>query len=173
MKLYLVRHGEAVPKTRDPEQPLSATRLAIRNFSFAFFIPVYFAIVGLRLNLLRDFDPIFFVGFLAFACAIKSASVYAGARLAGELRSSARNLAVAMNARGGPGIVLASVAYDARIINEHFYASLVMLAIVTSLLAGAWLQRVIESGRSLRGTASTDEGEALATGTMNSQREHP
>jgi Kef-type K+ transport system membrane component KefB len=47
-----------------------------------------------------------------------------------------------MNARGGPGIVLASVAYGAGIINQSFYAVLVLLAIVTSLLAGSWLARV-------------------------------
>ena len=47
-----------------------------------------------------------------------------------------------MNARGGPGIVVASTAFAAGIINQPFYAVLVLLAIVTSLAAGAWLQRV-------------------------------
>jgi hypothetical protein len=46
-----------------------------------------------------------------------------------------------MNARGGPGIVLASTAYAAGIINEAFFVSLVMLSVVTSLLAGSWLGR--------------------------------
>jgi Kef-type K+ transport system membrane component KefB len=55
-----------------------------------------------------------------------------------------------MNARGGPAIVLASVALDARIINEKFYASLVMLAIVTSMLAGSWLGRIVRRGGALR-----------------------
>jgi Kef-type K+ transport system membrane component KefB len=122
----------------------------IKSFSFAFFIPVYFAIVGLRLDLLREFDPLYFLAFFAFACAAKSLSVYLGARLAGEPRSSAVNLAVALNARGGPGIVLASVALDARIISLSFYSSLVLLAVVTSLLAGSWLERVVRSGASLR-----------------------
>ena len=46
-----------------------------------------------------------------------------------------------MNARGGPGIVLASTAYAAGIIDESFFVTLVMLSVVTSLLAGAWLER--------------------------------
>lgn len=129
----------------------SRGREAIKNFSFAFFVPVYFAIVGLRLDLVKHFDVLFFLFFLALACAIKALSVYAGARLAGETRFASANLAVAMNARGGPGIVLASVAFDAAIINESFYAVLVMLAIGTSLLAGTWLERVVASGRPLRG----------------------
>lgn len=123
---------------------------AIKQFSFAFFIPVYFAIVGLKLDLTRGFDLPFFLFFLAFACAAKSASVFAGARGAGESRAGAVNLAVAMNARGGPGIVLASVSLDAGIVNDAFYGKLVLLAVVTSLLAGAWLERVVRRGMPLR-----------------------
>jgi Kef-type K+ transport system membrane component KefB len=121
----------------------------IKTFSFALFVPVYFAIVGLKLNLLNGFDPMFFVAFAAFACAAKALSVYAGARFAGETRAGSGNLAVAMNARGGPGIVLASVAFDAGIIDKSFYAVLVLLAILTSLLAGSWLQFLVAAGRPL------------------------
>ncbi len=125
-------------------------RGTIRTFSFAFFIPVYFAIVGLRLDLLSGFEPLFFVLFLAVACVAKYVSVWVGARWAGETAAGARNLGVALNARGGPGIVLASVAFDAGIVDQGFYAVLVMLAIVTSLLAGSWLGRVVRSQGALR-----------------------
>jgi Kef-type K+ transport system membrane component KefB len=120
----------------------SAETKAIASFSFAFFIPLYFGLVGFQLDLLHGFNLWFFGAFLLFACAAKGLSVYLGARVAGETGRSSLNLAVAMNARGGPGIVLASVAYAAGIVNEPFYAILVMLAIVTSLMAGAWLERV-------------------------------
>ncbi|MCB9831537.1 MAG: cation:proton antiporter [Planctomycetes bacterium] len=131
-------------------EDLSTAREAIKQFSFAFFIPVYFAIVGLKLNLAKEFEILYFLFFLTFACAAKAVSVYFGARFAGESRPGAINLAVAMNARGGPGIVLASVAYDHAIINESFYAKLVMVAVVTSLLAGSWLERVVRAGKPLR-----------------------
>jgi Kef-type K+ transport system membrane component KefB len=114
----------------------------VQSFAFAFFIPVYFAIIGLQLDLAHGFNIAFFVLFLLLACLIKAGSVYLGARLAGEAPSSSLNLAVALNARGGPGIVVASVAFGAGIIGQSFYATLVMLAIVTSLLAGSWLARV-------------------------------
>jgi Kef-type K+ transport system membrane component KefB len=126
-------------------------RESIKRFAFAFFVPVYFAMVGLRLDLIHDFNPLYFLAFLAFACAVKSVSVYAGGRLAGQTPFGAGNLAVAMNARGGPGIVLASVAFDASIIGEQFYVMLVMLAVVTSLFAGSWLERVVKTGRPLLG----------------------
>jgi Kef-type K+ transport system membrane component KefB len=117
-------------------------RNALAGISFGFFIPIYFALIGIQLDLIHHFDVLFFLGFLAFACVAKAASVYLGARLSRENRFVSTSLAIAMNARGGPGIVLASVAYAAGIINETFFVSLVMLSVVTSLLAGPWLERV-------------------------------
>ena len=118
----------------------------IQSFAFGFFIPVYFAVVGVRLDLIRHFDIAFFAIFLTYACLAKLISVYAGARFAGERPESAINLAVALNARGGPAIVLASVALDAHIIAESFYVDLVLLALVTSIMAGFWLDRARRRG---------------------------
>jgi Kef-type K+ transport system membrane component KefB len=125
------------------DQSLAARRdrNALTGISFGFFIPVYFALIGIRLDLIHHFSLPFFAGFLLFACIAKAASVYLGARLSRENRFISASLAVAMNARGGPGIVLASTAYAAGIINEAFFVSLVMLSVVTSLLAGSWLGR--------------------------------
>ena len=51
------------------------SRQSIKRFSFAFFVPCYFALVGFQLDLLHDFDVVFFAGFLLFATAVKGASV--------------------------------------------------------------------------------------------------
>ena len=135
-------------------------REEIGHFSLGFFIPVYFAIVGLQLDLVDNFEIGFFVAFLAFACLAKAGSVFAGARLAGESGKSALNLAVAMNARGGPGIVLASTTFAAGIIDARLYTTFVMLAVVTSLIAGTWLQRTVAAA-----PAPAAEGaDALARG---------
>jgi Kef-type K+ transport system membrane component KefB len=129
-------------------QDLEARR-AIGGVASATLVPLYFAVVGLRLDLVRAFEPLFFLFLLAFACLVKSVSCYAGARLVGEARAGARNLAVALNARGGPGIVLASVALDAGIVDDSFYTMLVMLALITSVIAGSWLEVVLKRGKSL------------------------
>ena len=92
---------------------------AIRKVSFAVFIPIYFAIVGLKLDLVKGSSFKMLLLFLTGTCLIKVLSVTLGARLAGFRGLDVVNLALATNARGGPGIVLASVAYDAGIINAH------------------------------------------------------
>lgn len=116
---------------------------AIKHFSLAFFIPVYFALVGLRLDLTRQFDPLFFTWFLALACAVKGGSVWLAGMLSGEGRTFSARLAVALNARGTVGVLLATVTYGAGIINAEFLAALVLMSIVTCQIAGFWLERAL------------------------------
>lgn len=118
----------------------------ISRFSFALFIPIYFALVGYSLVFGRSFSLVMLLGFLAGACVLKLLSVTLGARLAGFQGLDVVNLAVAANARGGPGIVLASVAYAAGIISAAFYTTLVLVAVLTSQAAGAWLEFVLRRG---------------------------
>lgn len=118
----------------------------ISRFSFALFIPVYFALVGYRLIFDKTFSITMLLAFLAGACVLKLISVVLGARLAGFRGLDVVNLAVATNARGGPGIVLASVAFEAGIISAAFYTTLVLVAVLTSQAAGAWLEFVLRKG---------------------------
>ena len=122
---------------------------AIGKVSFAFFIPVYFAIVGLKLDLIRGFSLWMTLAFILGSCVVKIASVSLAGRFAGFRGLDLFNLAITTNARGGPGIVLASVAFDAGIISPKFYTTLVLAAIITSQVAGAWLDYVLRKGWSL------------------------
>ena len=119
---------------------------AIGKVSFAFFIPVYFAIVGLKLDLVKSFSWQLLVLFVVGTCIIKILAVSLAGRLAGFRGLDLINLSLTTNARGGPGIVLASVAFDAGIINATFYTTLVLAAVITSQFAGAWLDYVLRRG---------------------------
>lgn len=122
---------------------------AISKVAFGFFIPVYFALVGLKLDLERGFALGIFAAFLVGSCVVKIASVALAGRLAGFRGLELVNLAVTTNARGGPGIVLASVAFEAGIISPQFYTTLVLVAVLTSQAAGAWLDYVLRKGWTL------------------------
>ena len=119
---------------------------AIGKVSFAFFIPVYFAMVGLKLDLVRGLSLGMMAAFLVGSCLVKILSVSLAARLAGFRGLDMINLAITTNARGGPGIVLASVTFEAGIISPQFYTTLVVAAVVTSQMAGAWLDYVLRKG---------------------------
>ena len=119
---------------------------AIGKVSFAFFIPVYFAIVGLKLDLIHGLSFWMIAAFILGSCAVKIISVSLAGRFAGFRGLDLINLAITTNARGGPGIVLASVAFDAGIISPKFYTTLVLAAVLTSQMAGAWLDYVLRRG---------------------------
>jgi Kef-type K+ transport system membrane component KefB len=119
---------------------------AIGKVCFAFFVPVYFAIVGLKIDLIRGVSLRMIAAFLIGSCVVKIVSVALAGRLAGFRGLDLINLGLTTNARGGPGIVLASVAFDAGIISANFYTTLVLAAVLTSQIAGAWLDYVLRKG---------------------------
>jgi Kef-type K+ transport system membrane component KefB len=114
---------------------------SLGNFAFSFFIPIYFALVGIQLNLLHDFSVVRFVAFFVLAFGLEAVGTLI-MLLFTNLNSKTRiNLAVTMNARGGPGIVLATVAYSYSIISIEFFTVLILTTMLSSMIAGYWLRR--------------------------------
>ena len=135
---------------------------AIGKVSFAFFIPVYFALVGLKLDLIRGLSLGMIGAFLVGSCLVNILSVSLAGRLAGFRGLDLVNLAITTNARGGPGIVLASVAFEAGIISPEFYTTLVVAAVLTSQMAGAWLDYVLRKGWPLLAVSAHTEPAIVA-----------
>lgn len=125
---------------------------SIAKVSTAVFIPIYFAMVGSKLVLGKEFSLSMLLIFLVGSTLLSLLSVGLAARLAGFRGLDIVNLAITTNARGGPGIVLASVAFDAGIINAPFYTTLVLAAVLTSQAAGVWLRFVLSKGWPLLST---------------------
>lgn len=135
-----------VAKVALPKAVSERLEQGVSDISFSWFIPIYFATVGLQLDLVRHFSPLFFLGYLLFATLTQTLAVYITSRSLKQDYLTSFNLGVAINDRGGPGIVLSSVAYTAGIINQEFFAVLVMLALVTSWIPGTWLRIVVNKG---------------------------
>lgn len=113
----------------------------ITDFSFSFFVPIYFALVGIQLNLLHNFSLVRFVVFFAIAFALEWVGTVILLLVATKLKKKVIwNFGITMNARGGPGIVLATVAYNYGIINVEFFTVLILTTMLSSLLAGYWLR---------------------------------
>lgn len=130
-------------------QDLENAKSQISTVSMGLFVPIYFALVGLRIDLPNHFDLALTVGFVLASSVIEVVCVFVGMRLLGRDQSSSVNFGVAMNTRGGPGIVLASIALHAGIIGEDFYVTLVIAALLTSLFTGVWFRWLLQRGRGL------------------------
>lgn len=112
----------------------------LENIAFSFFIPIYFALVGIQLNVVRDFSLLRFLMFFGIAFGLEFVGTWL-LLLASKLSMSTRlNFAITMNARGGPGIVLATVAYSYDIISIEFFTVLILTTMLSSMIAGYWLR---------------------------------
>jgi Kef-type K+ transport system membrane component KefB len=134
--------GRSGSERRRFAEPLDA----IQKVSFAVFIPIYFAIVGSQLDFGEGFSLGLLLAFLFGSSILCLGSIALATRLAGFRGLEIVNLAIASNARGGPGIVLASVAFDAGIISGSFFTTLVLTAVLTAQFAGWWLGFVLRRG---------------------------
>jgi Kef-type K+ transport system membrane component KefB len=134
--------GRSGSERRTFAEPLDA----IQKVAVAVFIPMYFALVGAQLDFGEGFSIGMLLAFLLGSSLLCLSSIALATRLAGFRGLEIVNLAVASNARGGPGIVLASVALEAGIINGAFFTTLVLTAVLTSQFAGWWLGSVLRRG---------------------------
>ena len=131
---YIVR---AVSKN-DPE---AAPRMqAVSDFAFSFFVPIYFALVGIQLNLLHNFSLPRFLFFFLVAFGLEAIGTVLMLQFTNLKKKVILNFAVTMNARGVPGIVLATVAYASKIINVEFFTVLILTTMLSSMIAGYWLR---------------------------------
>jgi Kef-type K+ transport system membrane component KefB len=151
--------GIAVASDERPD--FVAARHQIETFAMATFVPIYFALIGVSLDLIKDFDWRFTLGLLIVGTAVKFTASLVGARIAGEAPPMARALAISVNARGGPGIVLATTAFAAGIIDPRAFTALIVLALATSVFAGTWLAWMLrsdpETERHIRSDSPLDE----------------
>lgn len=112
----------------------------IKDFSFALFVPIYFALVGIQLDVIHNFSLLRFVLFFVIAFGLEFVGT-AGMMLFTKLKKiTVWSLGITMNARGGPGIVLATTAFAYRIISIEFFTVLILTTMLSSTIAGYWLR---------------------------------
>ena len=109
----------------------------ITRFALGFFAPIYFISMGMTTNYIANFDWLLVVIILAAALSSKLFGVLLGAKIAGmPLDRETWAIAFGLNARGATGIILAGVGRAAGAIDDRIFVAIVVMALVTSILAG-------------------------------------
>jgi Kef-type K+ transport system membrane component KefB len=119
--------------------------------SNAVFAPLFFAVAGLRVDLRALDERSVLVGaalVTAVATVGKIGGAYAGARVGGMPAREAVGASAALNARGALEIVVATVGLSLGVLNDASYTAIVLMAIVTSALAGPLLRASVGAARS-------------------------
>jgi Kef-type K+ transport system membrane component KefB/mannitol/fructose-specific phosphotransferase system IIA component (Ntr-type) len=121
------------------------TRHVLQDFVTSIFTPVFFATMALRYDFVASFDPVLVALVLGIACVAKVLGCAAGARLGGAGKREAFAIGFGMNSRGAMEILLAVIALEAKIINEKIFVALVVMAVVTSLISGPAMARLLRA----------------------------
>lgn len=109
----------------------------IARFALSFFAPIYFISMGMTTNYVTNFDWRLVLVILAVALVSKLFGVLLGTRMARmPIDREAWAIAFGLNARGATGIILAGVGLTAGVIDDRIFVAIVVMALVTSLLAG-------------------------------------
>jgi len=115
----------------------TSARQIVGNISF-FFVPLYFVIVGYKVDL-QSLDYQSFLLFFTLSSALKIVGILIMARSLGFTWFKATDYAMTMNARGGPGIMISMLAYSAEIIDNRLFVTLLGTSILTSIVAGMYV----------------------------------
>jgi Kef-type K+ transport system membrane component KefB/mannitol/fructose-specific phosphotransferase system IIA component (Ntr-type) len=119
------------------------TRATIEQFVSFIFAPLFFAGIGLKVNFVTEFDPLLVLTVLVIATLGKVLGCGLAGRFSGMARREALALGFGMNARGAMEIILGLLALKYGLIGERLFVALVVMALVTSLMSGPLLQRVL------------------------------
>lgn len=124
--------------------PFAAGKNPIRRVSTYLFIPVFFASVGLKLQLNGNLAPALVIGFLLWSTILKMTFIFAATLVMRMSMVESMSYAFALNTRGGPGIVLATITFNAGVIGSATFVAFVCASIVTALLANMVLRIVVK-----------------------------
>lgn len=118
-------------------------REIIHQFITNIFAPLFFVTLGLKVNFIQNFDItlVAIVLFLAVICKVVGASL--GAYLGGLSKRESLAVGFGMNARGAMEIILGTLALNAGLIDAKMFVALVVMALVTSLMSGPLMKKML------------------------------
>jgi Kef-type K+ transport system membrane component KefB len=125
---------------------VEAWRGQVGRFVLVFFLPVFFTYTGLRTNVLglvTASDWEWLVILLTASILGKIVPVYFVARACGFNRNESSILGTLMNTRGLMELIVLNIGFDLGLIPQKVFTMLVIMAVVTTLMAGPLLKRLL------------------------------
>ena len=128
----------------DSKHLTSRTRETIEQIVTYIFAPIFFAGVALRVDFWADFDLAIVLIVLVIAIIGKVFGCYLGAKLAGMNKRESWAIGFGMSARGAMEIILGQIALTFGLIEKDLFVAIVIMAIVTSVIAGPLMQKALD-----------------------------
>jgi Kef-type K+ transport system membrane component KefB/nucleotide-binding universal stress UspA family protein len=119
----------------------------LEGVGLSIFAPIFFAVAGLRINLLHLLKPhLMGVALLTIlvASVTKIGGAYLGARLVGRRNHwTALSIGVGLNVHGAVEIIIATIGLTKGVLTQDMFTIIVLMSLVTSLIAPTALRRVL------------------------------
>jgi Kef-type K+ transport system membrane component KefB len=115
------------------------TREIIHQFVTNIFAPLFFVAVGFKINFVENFDVQMVLLVLGLAITCKLIGAGLGGLWGGLSLRESLAVGFGMNARGAMEILLGTLALQAGLISAQLFVALIVMAVVTSVLAGPML----------------------------------
>jgi Kef-type K+ transport system membrane component KefB len=128
----------------DSKHLTGRTRETIEQIVTYIFAPIFFAGVALRVDFWADFDIVIVLIVLVIAIIGKVFGCYLGAKLAGMDKRESWAIGFGMSARGAMEIILGQIALSFGLIEKDLFVAIVIMAIVTSVIAGPLMQKALD-----------------------------
>ncbi|MCU1400317.1 MAG: Transporter, family [Acidimicrobiales bacterium] len=171
--------GVAVPRRNAPNL-FHTIAGKVEGVSVQLLLPVFFVIAGQGVNLqgLTTSDIVPALAIIVVACIGKFVGAAAAARAVGVPKRQSLAVGALMNTRGLTELVVLTIGRDAGVIDDKLYTMLVIMAVVTTAMAGPllkivypdrWLNRDIAEAERKRESSATDRV-AVLVGVGDAQR---
>ena len=131
---------------------LPKTHAFLKVIGNYFSAPLFFASIGISINLAQAGDFSLTIGVLIIACIGKIIGAGFGAYMSKLPAAESLSIGFAMNARGAVGIVIAKLGYEVGLISESLLVALIVMAVITSLLAALTLKALNRNSSAERAT---------------------
>jgi len=128
----------------DSRHLTARTRETIEQIVTYIFAPIFFAGVALRVDFYEGFDLAVVLIVLIIAIIGKVAGCYFGAKFAGLSKRESWAIGFGMSARGAMEIILGQIALTYKLIDQELFVAIVIMAIVTSVIAGPLMQKALD-----------------------------
>lgn len=108
---------------------------SMNRIGYAFFIPIFFVVVGLRMDgsALRD-APLFALGVIGIAIVTKIIGAAGGALAGGFRPTEATRVGYGMVSRGEVALVVAVIGLDQGLVSQSTFSATILMTLVTTLV---------------------------------------
>lgn len=122
-------------------------RHTIHRMVYSIFVPIFFAKIGLQLDILANLDWALVTLITVLGVGSRYFGAWLGAKWAKQKKANLSSIAISHTAGGEMHIVVAMLAYSGGLITETVFVSVVAASIFSTIIFGPWLSYTLRKMR--------------------------